>query len=403
MNQHNPSKSTGIPIGVFIVAIIIVSLVSFTFGVGLQNNASFQSFVSNQSAGDDKNLPENLDYTSVEEVYDKLREQYNGELDKDELLDGLKSGLVGASGDPYTAYLSAESAKEFEESLNGEFDGIGAEIATKNEQLQVVSPLPNTPAEKAGLRAGDPILKINDEDTQGMTTELAVSKIRGKRGTTVRLTIVRDDKPKEISIKRERIRVEDATGKVLPGKVGYIELRTFGDESGAQVSSIARDFKQQGITKVILDLRNNSGGLLGEAVDVAGVWLDGEVVVEERGLNDENQTLRAERNGVLNGTELVILINGGSASASEIVAGALHDHGVATLIGEKTFGKGSVQTLEELPNGGQLKVTVARWYTPNGVNIDKDGIKPDTEVKLSDEDFDKSRDPQLDAAKRLLK
>lgn len=390
----------GIPTAVFVVTIVLVGAISFTFGVGLQNSSNFQSLISDRNKT--HKTPEDLDYRSVEEVYDKLRAQYNGKLDEDKLLDGLKSGLVGASGDPYTVYLDAKSAKEFEESLNGEFDGIGAEIATKENQLQVVAPLPDTPAEKAGLRPGDPIIAINGKDTAGMTTELAVSKIRGKKGTTVKITIVRDDEPKELEITRSRIVVEDASGEILANDIGYIELRTFGDSSGAQVRRIAEGFASKGIKKVILDMRNNSGGLLNQAVDVSSIWLNGEVVVEERGLNSDTEILRADRDGVLRGTQLVILINGGSASASEIVAGALHDHGVAKLIGEKTFGKGSVQTLEDLPNGGQLKVTIARWFTPKGVNINKDGIKPDQKVELTDDDFDKDRDPQLDAAKKAL-
>ena len=390
----------GIPTAVFVVTIVLVGAISFTFGVGLQNSSNFQSLISDRNKT--HKTPEDLDYRSVEEVYDKLRAQYNGKLDEDKLLDGLKSGLVGASGDPYTVYLDAKSAKEFEESLNGEFDGIGAEIATKENQLQVVAPLPDTPAEKAGLRPGDPIIAINGKDTAGMTTELAVSKIRGKKGTTVKITIVRDNEPKELEITRSRIVVEDASGEILANDIGYIELRTFGDSSGAQVRRIAEGFASKGIKKVILDMRNNSGGLLNQAVDVSSIWLNGEVVVEERGLNSDTEILRADRDGVLRGTQLVILINGGSASASEIVAGALHDHGVAKLIGEKTFGKGSVQTLEDLPNGGQLKVTIARWFTPKGVNINKDGIKPDQKVELTDDDFDKDRDPQLDAAKKAL-
>ena len=390
----------GIPTAVFVVTIVLVGAISFTFGVGIQNSSNFQSLISDRNKT--HKTPEDLDYRSVEEVYDKLRAQYNGKLDEDKLLDGLKSGLVGASGDPYTVYLDAKSAKEFEESLNGEFDGIGAEIATKENQLQVVAPLPDTPAEKAGLRPGDPIIAINGKDTAGMTTELAVSKIRGKKGTTVKITIVRDNEPKELEITRSRIVVEDASGEILANDIGYIELRTFGDSSGAQVRRIAEGFASKGIKKVILDMRNNSGGLLNQAVDVSSIWLNGEVVVEERGLNSDTEILRADRDGVLRGTQLVILINGGSASASEIVAGALHDHGVAKLIGEKTFGKGSVQTLEDLPNGGQLKVTIARWFTPKGVNINKDGIKPDQKVELTDDDFDKDRDPQLDAAKKAL-
>lgn len=393
----------GIPANLFILFLLGASFVGFVFGVGFKDNGGLSFIKINQSSSS-ASLPANLNYSSVEEVYDQLRSSYNGDLDEEKLLEGMKAGLAQATGDPYTVYLSSKQAKEFDESLNGEFQGIGAEIAIKNDQLQVVAPLADTPAEKAGLRAGDAILAIDGKDTQNMTVEEAVSRIRGESGTKVKLMILRTDKPEEITIIRGNISVKDATGKILDGNIGYIELRTFGEDSAAEVDKIAQGFKQKGVKKVILDLRNNSGGLLDQAVDIASVWLDGQVVVTEKSkTGGEDKTLRASKDGILEGTQLVVLVNGGSASASEIVAGALKDHGVATLVGEKTYGKGSVQALEELSSGGVLKVTVAKWFTPNGTNITKSGIKPDQVIELTDKDFDKNLDPQLDTAKKILK
>ena len=384
-----------------------VALIAFTMGVGAESSGLLSELggklnISQQRSNSEANLPEDLDYTSVEAVYDVLREKYEGKLSEEQLLDGLKTGLANASGDPYTVYLNDKQAKAFEESLNGKFDGIGAEIAIKNSQLQVVAPLPNTPAEAAGLRAGDPIIAIDGKDTTGITLEEAVTKIRGKKGTKVVLTIVRDGESVEVPIVRDQIVVPNAESRILPGEIGVIELHTFGDDSSDQVKQIADDFAAQGVKGIILDLRNNSGGLLDSSVDVAGLWLDNQVVVEQRG-SGKIDPLRSGPKGPLGGIPTVVLINNGSASASEIVAGALQDHGAAQIVGEQSFGKGSVQSLEQLGGGAQLKVTIARWYTPKGKNIDKGGIKPDVAVKLTNEDFEASRDPQLDAALEILR
>ena len=396
-------RRVGIKSSVFIVSIISVAIIAFTFGVGLENSGKFTDLTSRSKNARSNELPDNLDFTEVEAVYDLLREDFDGELSKPKLIEGLKSGLVAAAGDPYTVFLSEKSATEFDKSLNGKFEGIGAEIAIKDDLLQIVAPLPETPAKKAGLRTGDVILKIDKTDTQGLTIDEAVTKIRGPGGSKVMLTILRGRDTKEVDITRGNITIKNATSKIIDGNIGYIELRSFGDNSAAEVQKIAEDFKAQGIDKVVLDVRSNGGGLLDQSVDIAGEWLDGQVVLEQRSADGSKETFRAKRDGTLKGTKLVVLINGGSASASEIVAGALQDHKVATILGEQSFGKGSVQSIEKLNSGGRLKITIARWFTPNGTNIDKEGITPDKKVKLTEQDFDKNQDPQLEAAKKILK
>lgn len=357
-------------------------------------------FQNTYPTADNADLPDDLDYGTVEEVYDTLRGSYAGDLKEQDLIDGLKKGLAQASGDPYTIYLNEQEAREFDSDLNNEFIGIGAEIAIKNNQLQVVSPLPGTPAEKAGLRPGDFILKIGKEETIGMFVEQAVSKIRGAENSEVTLTLGRSGQIFEKKIQRAKIVVPNVEGKLLDSNIGYIKINTFGDKVVDELAPLVDDFDKRQVKGVILDMRGNGGGRLDMSIKVAGIWLDNDIVLEERG--SRNQTLRSEGKGRLYGVPTIVLINKGSASASEIVAGALQDNGVATVLGETSFGKGSVQSLERLLGGGELKITVARWHTPKGKNIDKEGIKPDIEVKLTDKDFDNDRDPQLSRALQEL-
>lgn len=384
-------------------ALVAVALVAF-FGGILAQNTTLGTKVSELLVADNSSnseLPEDLNYAAVEQVYDVLRKNYFGDLTEAELIEALKQGVARATGDPYTVYLNAEAAQAFDESLNGEFSGIGAEIAVKNNQLQVVAPLKGTPADQAGLRPKDFIIAVDGESTEGITVEEAVTQIRGEQGTDVVLTIFRDGESFDVTITRDVIVVPNASGEVLEGNIGYIDLDTFGNDSTQQVNELAQQFAAQNVNGIVLDLRGNSGGLLNASVDIAGLWLDNQVVVEQRG--NQSGELRSGSRGVLFGIPTVVLINGGSASASEIVAGALQDYGVATIIGEQSFGKGSVQALEELPGGAELKVTIARWFTPLGNNIDEEGVTPDQEVELTTEDFDNDRDPQLKAALELLK
>jgi carboxyl-terminal processing protease len=395
-------QNSTVPTFTAIVLILFVAIVSFAAG----SRAQQSGYISNKTANSNSSqgLPDDLDYTEVESLYDELRQKYDGELDQKTLEDGLKKGLAEASGDDYTVYLTEDEARAFDDSLNGTFTGIGAEIGLENEVIVVVSPLKGFPAEKAGLRSGDSIIKIDGEDTFGMSVEDAVQKIRGEKDTEVTLTILRDGQQEEIKIVRQEINLPSVEWEIVDGNIGVMTVSRFSEDTSELAAKAAQEFKDAGVSGVVLDLRNNSGGFLSSAVDVAGLWVPDSVIVEEREDGEVvTETLKSGSNAPLEGIETVVLINGGSASASEIVAGALNDYEVATLVGEKSYGKGSVQALERLDDGGVLKVTIARWYTPKGNNIDKDGIEPDTKIERTNEDFEADRDPQLDEALKSLR
>lgn len=331
-----------------------------------------------------------------------LKDNFDGDIDGEKMSQGAVRGLVASLGDPYTTFLDKTQSKALSDSLKGELSGIGIEIGLKNNRLTVISPLDGSPAAKAGLRSGDVIGLIGTEDTSEMTLDTAVDKIRGEKGTEVKLTILRgSDKPLELTIVRDTITVSSVKYEVKPGGIGYIRLRQFGDDTDTAIRAATADLAKQGVTKIVLDLRDNPGGYLNSAVTVSSEFLDSGTVVEERSRHSESKTLVANPGGALTKVKLIILVNGGSASAAEIAAGALKDNGRATLVGEKTYGKGSVQEIKNLSDGNQLKVTVAHWYTPKGVNISKEGIAPDVEVKNSSEDYNAGRDPQLDKALEL--
>jgi carboxyl-terminal processing protease len=318
------------------------------------------------------------------------------------LIDGANKGLVAAAGDQYTLYMNKSDAQAFNDDLSGNIGaGIGAEIGLRSGKVTIVRTLKDNPAIKAGLEAGDIVTAINDESTTDMTVEQAVAKIRGEDGTTVKLAIIRGTEVKEFTVTRAVINNPSVTSTV-DGTLGTMTISRFDDQTAELARVAAQEFKQKGVTHIILDLRGNGGGYLTAAQSVAGLWLSDKIVVSERTNGKTTSELRSGSNALLAGISTVVLVNSGSASASEIVAGALQDYGVAKLVGEKTFGKGSVQKLIDLPGGAQLKVTVARWYTPNGHNINKEGIAPDQTAPLTADDINTGRDPQLDKAKEVL-
>jgi carboxyl-terminal processing protease len=377
--------------------IIIVVLV-FLLGLNIGNGR----LAANTSDEISRDLPDNLDYSSVEAIYDQLRTSYDGELNQQELLDGLKQGLATASGDPYTEYFNASDAEEFDDELNGSFTGIGAELGKRPDGgIEIISPIAGFPAEKAGLKAKDLIAEVDGTSTIGLTVTEAVSKIRGEANTKVKLKIIRNNAEElDFEITRAQITVASVKSEIIEGNIGLLTISRFGPDTVQLAREAAQSFKQANVKGVILDVRGDPGGLLDAAVGVSSLWLDkSQTVLQEKRDGRVVKTFKAtSSNPPLKGVKTVVLINEGSASASEITAGALRDNKAATLLGTKSYGKGSVQQLIELSDGGMLKVTSAHWYTPSGKGIDKSGLEPDQKVERSDDDLKNNRDPQKDAA-----
>lgn len=345
----------------------------------------------------------NLDLSSLQEAYNVLAANYDGNLDTTKLIQGAKRGMTAAAGDKYTIYMTPSEATEYNNDLDGNIGGgIGAEIGIKNSKVTITKVLDNNPAKAAGLMTNDIILDINDESTSGMTADTAVGLVRGDEGTTVKLTIQRGTELKDYTITRATINNPSVISSVSDG-IGTMTILRFDNDTADLAKIAAQNFKKQGVKAIIVDLRDNGGGYLSAARDVVGLWLNNQVVVTERTSDGTiKDTIKTGKSAILNDIPTVVLVNGNSASASEIVAGALHDHKAAQLVGEKTFGKGSVQQLISLSDGSQLKITIARWYTPNGVNINQEGITPDITASLTQANIDNSVDPQMDAAKKAL-
>jgi carboxyl-terminal processing protease len=398
-------RMSGLKLKRYLKLAALCALGGLIFVLGVGTGRGDISFASSASSSN-KQLPADLNYASVEQVYDLLKTNYDGKLDTAKLLDGIKAGLTKAAGDPYTLYFNTKEAEDFTNELNGSFTGIGAELGEdENSNLIIVSPIEGFPAAKAGLRPQDVITSIDGTSTNGMTIDEAVNRIRGKKDTKVTLRILRNKtEDLSITIVRDEIKIPSVKWELLDGKVGYIRISQFGDDTDSLMDKAAAELKDKGATSIVLDLRGNPGGLLSSAVKVSSMWLPkGKTVLQEKRGGVVVQTYTADGSAVFEGMPTAVLINAGSASASEIVSGALRDNKVATLFGEKSYGKGSVQELQKLPNGAELKVTVARWYRPNGQNIDKKGIKPDEEVKMTDDDYKQKRDPQKDAALDFVK
>ncbi len=342
-----------------------------------------------------------LDLSSLQETYQTLKANYNGKINDQKLIDGANHGLVDALGDKYTVFMSAKEAKEFSNELTGNIGGgIGAEIGVRKGQPTIIRTLDDNPAQKAGVHAGDVIIAVNDESVEGKDAEAAVKLIRGEIGTTVKLTVRRGSAAKTFSITRDEITNPSVKSEIKDG-IGILTLNRFDSETASLTQQAAQSFVNQRVKGVVLDLRGNGGGYLEAAQAVAGLWLRDKVVVTVKSIGSSHD-LYSEGEPTLRGLKTVVLVNGGSASASEIVAGALKDYKVATLIGEKTYGKGTVQELFPLANDAELKVTIKRWYTPNGKNITDEGIAPNKKVGLTQKNLDADRDPQLEAALKQL-
>lgn len=349
-------------------------------------------------------LPNTLDFASINQVYDSLRQNYNGKLSEDQVLDGLKHGLAESTGDPYTQYFTAKEAKAFNGELQGiSLTGIGAQLDQDQQgNIVVMAPLEGSPAQAAGVKAKDIIATINGESTAGMSLGTAVGKIRGAKGTKVTLGIIRGNQQITLTITRDTINVPTATGKILDSNIGYLQVSQFSDDTYGLVQKAIANFQQKGVKKVILDLRDDPGGEVTTAQDIASLWLpDNALIMQEKRGTTVIDSYRATGTNPLSGMPTVVLVNAGSASASEITALALHDNHAATIMGEKSYGKGVVQQVIPFSDGSELKVTIAKWYGPSGENINHAGIKPDQTVKQPS-DATPDNDAQLQAAKSYL-
>ena len=378
------------------LTLVIVAIVSFV--AGARSDALFANVASVFGV---RTSNKTIDLSSVQKTYQELVANYDGKLDTQKLIYGANRGLVEAAGDPHTAYMDPDETKEFDKSLSGQIGGgIGAEIGLRNNKPTIIKPLENSPAQKAGIKAGEVIVKVNDEASSDWSVEKVVSKIRGEVGTSVKLTLLSDGKTREVSVVRQNI-VSPAVESEIDGEIGILKVNRFGDDTVSLSRKYASEFVEKGVKKVILDLRNNPGGTVGAAQGLLGIWLDNQIAMTERRGSEIVKTLRTTGTPILGNMKTVVLINGNSASASEITAGALREYGKAMLVGQKSYGKGSVQIVLGLPGGSQMKVTEARWYTPKGKNIDKTGIEPDVKVDLSSDDVNNNVDPQMDKAKSL--
>lgn len=378
------------------LTLVIVAIVSFV--AGARSDALFANVASVFGV---RTSNKTIDLSSVQKTYQELIANYDGKLDTQKLIYGANRGLVEAAGDPHTAYMDPDETKEFDKSLSGQIGGgIGAEIGLRNNKPTIIKPLENSPAQKAGIKAGEVIVKVNDEASSDWSVEKVVSKIRGEVGTSVKLTLLSGDQTREVSVVRQNI-VSPAVESEIDGEIGILKVNRFGDDTVSLARKYASEFVEKGVKKVILDLRNNPGGTVGAAQGLLGIWLDNQIAMTERRGSEIVKTLRTTGTPILGNMKTVVLINGNSASASEITAGALREYRKATLVGQKSYGKGSVQIVLGLPGGSQMKVTEARWYTPKGKNIDKTGIEPDVKVDLSSDDVNNNVDPQMDKAKSL--
>lgn len=419
METNNPYFSSKLEppekkktIKIIIIAILII--ISFFVGliVGISN--SDEMSIGNSPAGKVKNqgakvpeyLSKDVNFKLFWQTWDLIKDKYvEQDINEVEMFYGAQMGLVASLGDPYSVFLVPDTAKDFSEELKGKFEGIGAEIAIKKDRLTIIAPLPNSPAEKAGLRAGDQIIAIDDLDSTGISISEAVTLIRGDKGTEVVLKVIhKDGNEEEVIVIRDQIQYASVKYEILENQIGYIKVSHFNEDTEELFNNAVNDLTNQNIDKIILDLRNNPGGFLTTAISMANHWIENGIIVKEKSRDsNRNQSFSASGQARFKDKNTVVLVNGGSASGSEIVAGALQDYGLATILGETTFGKGSVQDLTELSDGSSLKLTIAKWFTPNDRSISEEGIIPDLELELSTEDYNNDLDPQLDKAIEILK
>ena len=405
---------------VLVISIVISLILGFAGGFLFKNkNTTNPLNTIKNLINPDEGKPENVDFSLFWKVYNDLNAKYvdKGKVDSQKILYGAISGLVNSVGDPYTTFFEPVTSKKFQEEISGSFGGIGTEIGKRSGILTVIAPIKDTPAFRAGIKAGDKILKIDSKPTTNLSVEEAVNLIRGKKGTKVVLNIqTGTNTARDIELIRDAIKIPTIEWKLVEQdgkKIAYLQIYSFNQTIDSEFKKASEEILKSDADSLILDLRNNPGGLLDSAINLAGWFLDkNQVVVSEVFGDGTKNEFRSEGNSLLKRYPTVILMNGGSASASEILAGALHDNRNIKIVGEKSFGKGSVQELQKYSDGSSLKVTIAKWLTPAGISISDKGIEADIEVKFSEEDLKEEskieigtpdKDAQLDKAIEVLK
>lgn len=400
---------------IFLAGLIVALAAGFGGGLLYATKLNPRGPVIQKLVNQDQGQVKNVDFSQFWEVWNDLQNKYvdKSKFDVQKMVYGAISGMVNAVGDPYTVFFEPATAKQFQQEIAGAFGGVGMELGQKNNVLTVIAPIKDTPAFKAGIKTGDRIVKIDGKSTAGMAVDIAVNSIRGQVGTKITLTVMgADNQPRDITLTRATINVPTVEWKMINnnGKyIAYMQVYEFNQNVDSQFRQATDEILKSNAEGLIVDLRNNPGGLLDSAINLAGYFVDkGQLVVSERFGNGTQNDFTANGNSSLQKLPTVLLVNGGSASASEILAGALHDDRRIRLVGEQTFGKGSVQELDNLGDGSSLKVTIAKWYTPGGINISLKGIEPDIEVKLTDDQKktivfgDTTTDPQLQKALDVL-
>lgn len=400
---------------------LLYILIAFVIGFGTAINPAVHNYlveneyISNNSVSIDVSQEQDKGNaeTSLEsfwQTYEKIKDEYvdaNVFDDQNKIGYGAAKGLVKELDDAYSSYLDPKEATTFRDSLNGELEGIGAEITIKDDLLTVVTPLKESPAEKAGVQPGDYIYKVDGTVTDGLNIREAVQKIRGEKGTSVVLTIIREGltEPLDIEVIRDHITVDSVTWEIMDGNIMHVSINQFSESTAREFKEAVKDILIKDAKGVVVDLRFNGGGYLESAVKILSEVIGGKekIVVTKGRKADNNKVYYSDGSARIDKLPLVVLVNRGSASASEIVAGAIQDLKRGLLIGEKTFGKGSVQEVFNLPDDSNLILTVAKWYTPLDHNVDKKGLVPDRVVPMSSDDYTNDRDPQLDEAVKFLK
>ncbi len=394
----------------FLVVFLFLGVFFLGFKKGQKNPATFSNNVSlTQATIENKNFPTNskVDFSLFWKVWNLVKKKHidSDKLNAQKMVYGAINGMLKATGDPYTDFFNPQESKDFSQSIEGSFEGIGAELGIKDKILTVITPLDGSPAQKAGLRTGDKIIKVNGKMVTDLSIDQAVDLIRGKKGTVVKLTVISkgEEKTKEISITRDVIELKSVSVKFEKDKIAYIRITQFSENTDREFNVVMNKVILAGSKGIVLDLRNNPGGLLNKAVAIASRMIPkGKVVVSEENSDGKTESLYTSGGDKLSSLPMVVLINEGSASAAEILSGALRDDRGIILIGKTSFGKGSVQQLMNLPGGSSVKITIAKWLTPNGDYIMKKGIKPDIKVKMTLDDYKNKRDPQLKKALEVI-